>query len=116
MGGFVGGLSAVYRSENQTRFCDSLKENSWMGRSLTSAAAVYAVLHIRYSRFWHKVLYDLGFVSTKEPFTKLINQGMILGEDGQKMFQSRGNVIQSLICRRKLRRRQHTSFTNVYGP
>jgi leucyl-tRNA synthetase len=46
-----------------------------------------------YSRFWHKLLYDLGYVTTKEPFKKLVNQGMILGEDGQKMSKSRGNVI-----------------------
>jgi leucyl-tRNA synthetase len=46
-----------------------------------------------YSRFWHKLLYDLGYVSTKEPFQKLVNQGMILGEDGQKMSKSRGNVV-----------------------
>ena len=46
-----------------------------------------------YARFWHKLLYDLGYVSTKEPFKKLVNQGMILGEDGQKMSKSRGNVI-----------------------
>jgi leucyl-tRNA synthetase len=51
------------------------------------------VLHLLYSRFWHKLLYDLGYVSTKEPFKKLINQGMILGEDGQKMSKSRGNVV-----------------------
>jgi len=50
-------------------------------------------LHLLYSRFWHKFLYDLGYVSTKEPFQKLINQGMILGEDGQKMSKSRGNVV-----------------------
>ena len=46
-----------------------------------------------YSRFWHKLLFDLGYVSTKEPFHKLVNQGMILGEDGQKMSKSRGNVV-----------------------
>jgi len=55
--------------------------------------AEHAVLHLLYSRFWHKLLYDLGYVSTKEPFKKLINQGMILGEDGQKMSKSRGNVV-----------------------
>ena len=55
--------------------------------------AEHAVLHLMYSRFWHKFLYDLGYVSTKEPFKKLINQGMILGEDGQKMSKSRGNVV-----------------------
>jgi leucyl-tRNA synthetase len=55
--------------------------------------AEHAVLHLLYARFWHKVLYDYGLVSTKEPFQKLVNQGMILGEDGQKMSKSRGNVI-----------------------
>ena len=55
--------------------------------------AEHAVLHLLYSRFWHKVLFDIGAVSTKEPFARLINQGMILGEDNQKMSKSRGNVI-----------------------
>ena len=55
--------------------------------------AEHAVLHLLYSRFWHHVLYDLGLVSTKEPFKKLFNQGMILGSDGAKMSKSRGNVI-----------------------
>jgi len=53
----------------------------------------HAVLHLLYSRFWHKVLYDLKLVSTKEPFKKLVNQGLILGEDGEKMSKSRGNVV-----------------------
>src|SRR6185503_2572115 len=53
----------------------------------------HAVLHLLYARFWHKVLYDLGHVSTPEPFFKLVNQGLILGEDGQKMAKSRGNVV-----------------------
>ena len=53
----------------------------------------HAVLHLLYARFWHKVLFDLGFVSTPEPFQKLVNQGLILGEDGQKMSKSRGNVV-----------------------
>jgi leucyl-tRNA synthetase len=51
------------------------------------------VLHLLYARFWHKVLFDLGHVSTPEPFARLVNQGLILGEDGQKMSKSRGNVI-----------------------
>ena len=55
--------------------------------------AEHAVLHLLYARFWHKVLYDLGYVSTKEPFQKLVNQGMILGENGEKMSKSRGNVV-----------------------
>jgi leucyl-tRNA synthetase len=53
----------------------------------------HAVLHLLYSRFWHNVLFDLGYVSTPEPFFKLVNQGLILGEDGQKMSKSRGNVV-----------------------
>jgi len=55
--------------------------------------AEHAVLHLLYARFWHKVLFDLGVVSTREPFRKLFNQGMILGEDNEKMSKSRGNVI-----------------------
>jgi len=69
------------------------KEKYWMSVDLYIGGAEHAVLHLLYSRFWHKLLYDLGYVSTKEPFKKLVNQGMILGEDGQKMSKSRGNVI-----------------------
>ncbi|TKJ36388.1 MAG: leucine--tRNA ligase [Planctomycetes bacterium B3_Pla] len=75
---------------------DPEKEKYWMGDigvDLYIGGAEHAVLHLLYSRFWHKLLYDLGYVSTKEPFKKLINQGMILGEDGQKMSKSRGNVV-----------------------
>lgn len=84
------------------RFCDPLNtekpfdeslEKYWMPVDLYIGGAEHAVLHLLYARFWHKVLYDLGYVSTKEPFQKLINQGMILGEDGEKMSKSRGNVI-----------------------
>ena len=78
---------------NKDRFVDPAKEKYWMPVDLYVGGAEHAVLHLLYSRFWHKVLYDLGHVSTKEPFTKLVNQGMILGEDGQKMSKSRGNVI-----------------------
>ncbi len=80
-------------AKNPSAFCDRAKEKYWMPVDLYVGGAEHAVLHLLYSRFWHKVLYDLGFVSTKEPFTKLVNQGMILGEDGQKMSKSRGNVI-----------------------
>ena len=69
------------------------KENYWMPVDLYVGGVEHAVLHLLYSRFWHHVLYDLGYVSTKEPFQKLFNQGMIQGEDGQKMSKSRGNVI-----------------------
>ncbi|MBW8041148.1 MAG: leucine--tRNA ligase [Planctomycetes bacterium] len=79
--------------ENNSRGWDPEKEKYWMPVDLYIGGAEHAVLHLLYSRFWHKLLYDLGYVSTKEPFKKLINQGMILGEDGQKMSKSRGNVI-----------------------
>jgi len=79
--------------KNKEKFCDPAKEKYWMNVDLYVGGAEHAVLHLLYSRFWHKVLYDLKFVSTPEPFMKLVNQGMILGEDGQKMSKSRGNVI-----------------------
>jgi len=63
------------------------------GVDLYVGGTEHAVLHLLYARFWHKVLYDLGYVSTPEPFFKLVNQGMVLGEDNQKMSKSRGNVI-----------------------
>ena len=63
------------------------------GVDLYVGGTEHAVLHLLYARFWHKVLFDLGFVSTREPFFKLVNQGLILGEDGQKMSKSRGNVV-----------------------
>jgi leucyl-tRNA synthetase len=65
----------------------------WMPVDLYVGGAEHAVLHLLYSRFWHKVLFDLGVVNSDEPFTRLVNQGMILGEDNQKMSKSRGNVI-----------------------
>src|SRR5881398_1312640 len=63
------------------------------GVDLYVGGTEHAVLHLLYARFWHKVLYDLGYVSTPEPFFKLVNQGLILGEDNQKMSKSRGNVV-----------------------
>jgi len=79
--------------DNHQRGWDPEKEKYWMPVDLYIGGAEHAVLHLLYARFWHKLLYDLGYVSTKEPFKKLINQGMILGEDGQKMSKSRGNVV-----------------------
>ncbi|MCK4641214.1 MAG: leucine--tRNA ligase [Candidatus Marinimicrobia bacterium] len=79
--------------ENDVKAWDKAKEKYWMPVDLYVGGAEHAVLHLLYARFWHKVLYDLGFVSTTEPFMKLVNQGMILGEDGEKMSKSRGNVI-----------------------
>ncbi len=69
------------------------KENYWMPVDLYLGGTEHAVLHLLYARFWHKVLFDLGLVSTKEPFRSLRNQGMILGENGEKMSKSRGNVV-----------------------
>ena len=69
------------------------EESYWMPVDLYIGGVEHAVLHLLYSRFWHHVLFDLGLVSTKEPFKKLFNQGMIQGEDGQKMSKSGGNVI-----------------------
>jgi leucyl-tRNA synthetase len=69
------------------------KEKYWMPVDLYIGGAEHAVLHLLYARFWHKVLFDAGCVSTQEPFSKLVNQGIILGEDGQKMSKSRGNVV-----------------------
>ena len=67
--------------------------NYWLPVDLYIGGTEHAVLHLLYARFWHKVLYDCGVVKSKEPFQKLFNQGMILGEDGVKMSKSRGNVI-----------------------
>ncbi len=72
---------------------DAEKEKYWMPVDLYVGGSEHAVLHLLYARFWHKVLYDLGHVSTPEPFTKLVHQGMILGEDNVKMSKSRGNVV-----------------------
>ena len=78
---------------NQQAPWDSQLERYWMPVDLYVGGVEHAVLHLLYARFWHKVLYDLGYVSTPEPFKKLVNQGLILGEDGEKMSKSRGNVI-----------------------
>ena len=67
--------------------------NHYLPVDLYIGGTEHAVLHLLYARFWHKVLYDCGIVKTKEPFHKLFNQGMILGEDGEKMSKSKGNVI-----------------------
>jgi len=79
--------------KNDKVFVDPSIEKYWMPVDLYVGGAEHAVLHLLYSRFWHKVLYDVGVVSTDEPFQRLINQGMILGEDNQKMSKSRGNVV-----------------------
>ncbi len=94
-------------ARNDQRFIGKDAERYWMTGSVDSSNAAvrpggvdlyvggteHAVLHLLYARFWHKVLFDLGQVSTPEPFQRLVNQGIILGEDGQKMSKSRGNVV-----------------------
>ena len=67
--------------------------DAWMPVDLYVGGSEHAVLHLLYARFWHKVLFDLGVVAHPEPFTKLVHQGMILGEDAQKMSKARGNVV-----------------------
>jgi leucyl-tRNA synthetase len=78
---------------NSGALIDPEIEKAWMPVDLYIGGAEHAVLHLLYARFWHKVLYDRGHVTTVEPFRKLVNQGMILGENGEKMSKSRGNVI-----------------------
>jgi len=79
--------------KNDKAFAEKDKVDYWLPVDLYIGGVEHAVLHLLYSRFWHKVLYDLGLVNTVEPFQRLVNQGMILGEDNQKMSKSRGNVI-----------------------
>ncbi|HSF67085.1 MAG TPA: leucine--tRNA ligase [Nitrospiraceae bacterium] len=79
--------------KNQSRLVDPEKERYWMPVDLYIGGSEHAVLHLLYARFWHKVLYDIGVVSTPEPFKKLVHQGIVLGEDNQKMSKSRGNVV-----------------------
>ena len=79
--------------KNDKAFVGRDKIDYWMPVDLYVGGVEHAVLHLLYARFWHKVLFDLGLVNTKEPYQRLVNQGMILGEDNQKMSKSRGNVI-----------------------
>ena len=78
---------------NDKEICSKEKQRRWLPVDLYIGGAEHAVLHLLYARFWHKVLYDIGVVETKEPFQKLVNQGMILGTNNEKMSKSRGNVI-----------------------
>ena len=79
--------------KNQNALIDPKIEKAWMPVDLYVGGAEHAVLHLLYARFWHKVLCDRGYVGGQEPFQKLINQGMILGENNEKMSKSRGNVV-----------------------
>ena len=85
--------------QNDKRFAGEEAECYWMhgakpgGVDLYVGGTEHAVLHLLYARFWHKVLFDLGYLSKPEPFQRLVNQGIILGEDNQKMSKSRGNIV-----------------------
>lgn len=79
--------------KNPDALADPEKLKKWLPVDIYIGGAEHAVLHLLYARFWHKFLYDLGIVSTKEPFQKLYNQGMILGENNEKMSKSKGNVV-----------------------
>ena len=79
--------------KNDNCLIDPEIEKAWMPVDLYVGGAEHAVLHLLYARFWHKVLFDRGYVSMSEPFHKLVNQGMILGENNEKMSKARGNVV-----------------------
>ena len=79
--------------QNDNVLCDEKLLKHWLPVDLYVGGSEHAVLHLLYARFWHKFLYDIGVVNTPEPFTKLYHQGMILGENGEKMSKSRGNVV-----------------------
>jgi leucyl-tRNA synthetase len=85
--------------QSDKRFIGEEAERYWMGSDKPGGVDLYvggtehAVLHLLYARFWHKVLFDLSYLSKPEPFQRLVNQGIILGEDNQKMSKSRGNIV-----------------------
>ncbi|WP_075982645.1 leucine--tRNA ligase [Bacillus massilinigeriensis] len=79
--------------KNEQALADLEKLKEWLPVDIYIGGAEHAVLHLLYARFWHKFLYDIGAVTTKEPFQRLFNQGMILGENNEKMSKSKGNVV-----------------------
>ncbi|MER2174322.1 MAG: leucine--tRNA ligase [Carnobacterium sp.] len=79
--------------KNKEMLADPEKLKQWLPVDIYIGGAEHAVLHLLYARFWHKFLYDIGVVPTKEPFQKLYNQGMILGGNNEKMSKSKGNVV-----------------------
>ena len=88
---FVGEEAEAYWMTGRARLAPPAKTCG--GVDLYVGGTEHAVLHLLYARFWHKVLFDLGYLSTPEPFQRLVNQGIILGPDNQKMSKSRGNVV-----------------------
>lgn len=79
--------------KNKKKFADAKKLDTWMPVDLYSGGAEHTTMHLLYSRFWHKAMYDLGLVAEPEPYTRRMNRSLIMGPDGQKMSKSRGNVI-----------------------
>ena len=106
---------------NDQRFVGEEAERYWMGGEKPGGVDLYvggtehAVLHLLYARFWHKVLFDLGYLSKPEPFQRLVNQGIILGEDNQKMSKSRGNIVNPGRRDRPVRRGRISLLRDVYG-
>jgi leucyl-tRNA synthetase len=88
----------------------------WMPVDLYMGGSEHAVLHLLYARFWHKVLFDIGVVTHQEPFTRLVHQGLILGEDNQKMSKSRGNVVNPDDVVRKYGADALRAFEMFMGP
>ncbi|MCL4358370.1 MAG: leucine--tRNA ligase [Patescibacteria group bacterium] len=79
--------------KNKKSLADKKKLKTWLPVDVYVGGVEHAVLHLLYARFWHKFLYDLKIVATDEPFQKLVNQGIVLGPDNQKMSKSKGNVV-----------------------
>lgn len=93
---FVDSSWYFYRyldSQNNQEFADQNKIKNWMPVDFYSGGAEHTTMHLLYSRFWNKALYDLGLVPHSEPYTRRLNRGLILGPDGEKMSKSKGNVI-----------------------
>lgn len=104
--------------KNKKVFADKKKQASWLPVSLYSGGAEHTTMHVLYSRFWHKALFDLGLVADKEPYTRRKNRSLIMGPDGQKMSKSRGNVIDPDEVVEKLGAdtvRMYLAFIGPYG-
>jgi len=101
--------------KNSQAFVGADKEKHWAPVDLYVGGAEHAVLHLLYSRFWHKVLFDLGHVSQPEPFMRLVNQGMILGEDGQRC-RSHAATSSTRRCRRRIRADAFRMYEMFMGP
>lgn len=101
---------------NDDMFCDFETQKYWMPVDLYVGGAEHSVGHLLYARFWQKVLFDAGLVSTEEPFQKLAHQGVILGTDGARMSKSRGNVINPDELRAKVGADVLRTFVMFLGP